>query len=512
VEVINGHEDRRASKDDRNTEERSMNSVVDTVKVKPWAMIELKNQRDPEYLVAMVKAYESAYDDPSSNKDYVKIKSTITKLHDDAKKEVARLERAKASGDWGSMTDENKMRFVCEMLDPKYRKGFGRDGTSQMLKIVNAAEKIVAIVDSKQAIHDQVQSTIAATLKDRKQILAPRHVSELADFWKLYGEDIPTNFETYAGFDRETWCLGRSKHLPKDGPMPTWTNLMARMNDPKAFAAWVYGVVSKQYAGRQILWLHGENGEDGKSFIQKIIAEQCFANVFAALNNNALGEGSSRFLQADFEGKALAFWDDCNNQMALFREDIKQLSSGKEGNPARIEKKTKQAYTSQLETRMWINSNFAPVVSSDVYTRSRLLYIHIEPLNEAPDVTLKAKFVAEMPALLAYGKKCFDEVCVDGRAINQNAEANDAIDQFVTDHESAYEAIFRRSFFVVKEGKPVLASDVANVLQAAGLKSNIDKGHWYTWLERRHGFKRTAVKEGKSKVQVIEGLKVKPAF
>lgn len=494
-----------------------MSTDVTTIKVKPWAMIEIKDQRDHAYLCAMAKAYEAAYDDPSSNKDYIKIKNAMTKALDQMQKEVEKLERKEAGrGSYNDMDDEAKMNFVCTMLNGEYRKGFARDGTLQMLKVMDAARRIVEIVDSRQAIDDQIKMRIAQKLVERKQILAPRHIAELADFWRHYGEAIPSSFITYAGFDPEPWALGRSNHLPVKGALPTWNNLMKRMNDPRAFAAWVYGVASKRYRGRQILWLHGDNGEDGKSFIQKIIVEEVFGKVNKAMTNNALGEGAARFMQADFEGKALAFWDDCNNQMALMREDIKQLSSGLEGNLTRIEKKGKQSYDAQLETRMWINSNFAPTVPADNFIRSRLLYIHISPLEEEKDVTLKAKFIAELPALLHFGKECFEELCRGEREIAQNFEANEAIDNLVADFETEFESIFQTYFKVLPKGRnipPLRTSEVQPVLKKAGLITNLKQGQWYTWAKQRHGLKKTSMigTDGK-KYPVIEGFSLKGGF
>jgi len=313
----------------------------------------------------------------------------------------------------------------------------------------------------------------------------------------------------------DDWVLGRSKHKPKQGPMPTWDNYLSRMNDKEAFAAWIYGVASKRYKGRQVLWIHGGEGEDGKTFTQKIISDELFPNVYAAMSNHALSEGASRFMQADFEGKVLATWGDCNNSTVLLREDIKQLSAGSEGDVARVEKKNKQAYSAQMEAVLWINSNFRPVVTGDNFVRSRLLYINLAKLDEPKDRTLKAKFIAELPALLAYGEQCFEKLCPDSRRVIQNDIANAEIDEMVVESEAEYEGIFDRYFNYVTtktknlEGSYALTSDIQAILKKEGLRKNYDQSKWYAWLSKRHSFNKMRRTVGDKKREVVMGITIK---
>jgi phage/plasmid-associated DNA primase len=191
------------------------------------------------------------------------------------------------------------------------------------------------------------------------------------------------------------------------------------MNDPEGFSAWIYGVASKRYKGRQILWLQGKHGEDGKTYIQKLIAEALFPNVSQPMVNSALSGDASRWMGAEFIGKTLAYWDDCNNRRALFMEVVKQLSAGSQGNKARIESKGVMAYQGELDTRLWINSNFAPEVSQDNFITSRLLYITIEKMAEDPDPEIGTRFKAELPQFFRYAKACYERCCPDDYAIVQ---------------------------------------------------------------------------------------------
>jgi len=484
------------------------------VKVKEWATMTKREQNDVEFLIAQRAAYQSTFDDPSANKSYIKIENALFDAEQKAEKELKRLDKS-GGDDYSSMNEAEKRQFVCTLLDPHYRKGFGRDGTKRMLKVIDAASQVVSIVDNKQAMQEQVEQTIADLVVEKGETLSPYLIAELAKYWNLYGEAIPESLVTYGGLTDDKWVLGRSKHKPLAGPMPTWNNFMKRMNDPKAFAAWIYGVASQRYRGRQVLWMHGAEGEDGKTFIQKIIANEIFPNVTAAMSNHALSEGAARFMQADFEGKVLATWGDCNNAAVLLREDIKQLSAGAEGDVARVEKKNKQAYSAQMEAVLWINSNFRPIVTGDNFVRSRLLYINLEKLEEPKDITLKAKFIAELPALLAYGEQCYTELCTDNRKVVQNNQSNESIDEMVLESEGEYESIFSRYFTVIKEtartagSSYALVSDIPPILKKEGLKSNIAQGWWYDWLSKRHQLVRSQRVVGDKKRSVIVGLKIK---
>lgn len=488
------------------------------VKVKEWAMMTKREQSDPEFLKAQKIAYIENFDDPSTNKSYIRIDNALYAIEQKLQKEIARLEKRNGrSGEYSDMSEAEKRVFVCEMLDPHYRKGFGRDGTKRMLKVVDVDNKIVAIVDNKQAMQEQVEQTIADLVVAQDETLSPYLITELAKYWNLYGQNIPDKLVTYGGLTDDSWALGRSKHRPKEGPMPTWDNFLSRMDDKEAFAAWIYGVASQRYKGRQVLWLHGAHGEDGKSYVQKIIADEIFPNVTAAMSNSALGEGASRFMQAEFENRALATWGDCNVATALLREDIKQLSAGREGDAARVEKKNKQAYTAQLEAVLWINSNFRPIVTGDNYARSRLLYVNLAMLNEPKDVEIRKKFVAELPAFLAYGQQCYTERCKDNRKIEQNDVANEQIDDMVISSEAEYESILARYFNIVTtatrslEGTFTLTSDIPPILKREGLKTNIAQGYWYDWLAKRHNFVRTRRVINDKRKDVIVGIVIKPS-
>lgn len=481
---------------------------MNEVKVKPLSLFTLSQKSDVVYLQAVCEKYVDAFgkDVAEGNKDYVKIRNQLEKLVDAAEH---------TSPDYSKMGAAQKREFVKDLLDTEYRQGFGEDGTKMIVRMVDEEHKIVEGLSAKAAIADRVEDAIVKGVASKQIVIPPQLVKELGQYWMYYGAEMPTNLVAYAGFDDEPWAYGRSLVKPEAGKMPTWTDFLSRLNDPEAFAAWVYGVASQKYKGRQVLWMSGASGEDGKTFVQKIICNNVFYKSDATITNTAMSGDAQRFAAAAFENKAIAVWGDCNNQMALMSEFVKQISGGSEGDKARIERKGKDSYDKQLSTRLWINSNFDPMITNDNFARSRLLYISVAPLTEAPDITLKSKFVEELPAFLEYGKICYDKVCTDQRKIKQVDEAMTAIDGFTQGADSEYEAIFETKFEVgtkLDTDYFVTVSSVSQMLKREGIKKNIEQNWFYTWLEKTHGYVRvtTTIKNGLNKpksTKIIRGLK-----
>lgn len=454
-------------------------SEVTNVKVKPWKLFTREEREDGGYLTAMREAYEKMHADPGNNSDYVQIVNAISSLRKRKEAERERLEKQLqkdlARGtDYQELSDAEKLAIALRLLNPKFRRHRGRSQLQELFCIEDEGSKLVSRVINSKAMREQLVDAIADQAVKSGEIYPPPFINELVSFWHCYGDSI-TDFEVYGGFEPNTWCLGRSRYTPAAGPMPTWERFLSRMNDPEAFAAWIYGMASKRYRGRQVLWLKGENGEDGKSYVQALLARNLFPEVTHPMMNSALSEGASRFIGAEFENKYLAYWDDCNNTMALFREDVKALSAGADGNKARVEHKGVMAYQAQLEARLWINSNYAPSVSKDNFIRSRLLYICLAPMVEPPDINIGEKFEAELPAFL--------------------------------------ESIFAQEWVETTEFEDscVPCTEIQTVLKREGLRDNVKQADWYRWLEKRKGLKRSKIPEGGGFRKIVRGMRARSA-
>lgn len=457
---------------------------------------------DNEFLKRLAAEYEEIGGD---KKKQNQIKILIT---DNEYKEAEKARKDQAR-EGNELSVEEQLAIATELL-PDVRKYYNKASKQRELFIITDHDnKLGVTVSATKSIYDTIEHLLAENLiKTNRPLLSPFELSTFSRVWYSYSPQI--EFEVYGGFDTQNWALGRA--LVRPGELmatPAWSRFLGRLSDPEAFLAWIYGVASKKYKGRQILWEHGENGEDGKTATQKIFVEALFKGVAAAVQNVALTGDGSRFVAAEFENKVLAYWDDCPNQMALFTELVKTLSAGEGGNAARIEKKGQQAYQGQLNTRMWICSNFPPRVSGDNFIKSRLLYIHVEPMNEAPDPTILAKMKAELPHVLALAERCYSKRCPDNYKITQNQETLDLIEEMTDEFNEKYQDAFDRHFVLSDDPNDVvMCSEINAVLKIEGISKNTDVSQWYDWISMVYRREKKLISIDGQKKRGIRGLKM----
>lgn len=418
------------------------------------------------------------------------------------------------TGERDQMTVEQKFQVASSLLT-KLKKHYdaSKSATREVFLVVDKHNKLGQLIKSQRSVQETIHHYLAMALKSEGgPMLEPHEIKNYGDIWFNYSD--PVEFEVFGGFSDDKWCLGRCLYKPAEhaGEMPTWEKFLGRLNDPAGFAAWIYGVASKRYKGRQVMWFHGERGEDGKTFIMKLIAKKLFPNVTQMLTNAALADGA-RFTAAEFENKSLAYWDDSNNQMALFSEFIKQVSGGESGSMSRIEHKGVGAYSGQLETRLCITSNYAPRVSSDNFITSRLLYIHIDPLDEPVDPTIGERFESELPQFLRFAKACYEKLCADNYSLQQPDSVKEVIGSFLTENEQQAQAIFDEYFELTDEtGDPesfVTTAEVVSILKREDITENRKQGDWYTWLQKQYRRSRRKVYINGQQVKVVVGMCLK---
>jgi hypothetical protein len=273
------------------------------------------------------------------------------------------------------------------------------------------------------------------------------------------------------------------------------------MSDPLAFGAWVYGVYSGVYRGRQILWLHGPHGEDGKSAIANLIAAQLFGPAHHAISNASLSSSEKRFLTSFFENARLVIYPDASNKRCLLTEQFKTVASAG-ADPVLIERKGKQAYTSRLNARMWVCSNFAPEVTNDNFVRSRLLYIHIDKMkDEKPDPKVIDRLSEELPGFLHWAKESYEGNCRDHYEVLTEQAHDVAVDHLTENFFERYEVIFQKRWETGTTEDFVEGSKVYDATREEALRSNHDYKDFTDWLTQRKGVVKRKVSQDGGKIR-----------
>jgi len=181
------------------------------------------------------------------------------------------------------------------------------------------------------------------------------------------------------------YYFNREQVKRSTGETPHWDSWMKVIPNEfhDVFMAWIYSIFVPKNKGRQALWLHSE-GYDGKSQMTLALTKY--------MNGHGVGSINSRIAKSQFAysaayGKRLLVFGDCQNDMFL-RTSVAHSILG--GDPAPVEFKNKDAFTSRVFCKMLIASNKAPRLDINAgHELTRLIYI---PLQKPPE-NIQAKFL-----------------------------------------------------------------------------------------------------------------------
>lgn len=336
--------------------------------------------------------------------------------------------------------------------------------------------------------------------KETGEPLIPNLAQSMFKFWFNHIELI--NRPNPMGRpDDDQWCLHRSE-ITADSTVKfdSWLKILNRMSDPVAFAAWVAGIYLGFYKGRQILWLYGKHGEDGKSTIALLLGRLLFGSACNAISNSSISSAEKRFLASYFEDAELVIYPDASNRKCLMSEALKSIASAG-SDPILIEKKGKQAYTTTLNARLWISSNYTPEITGDNFVTSRLLLITIDKMvDEKPDPTVVERLTTELPGFLAYAIDCYKKRCPDNYKIVTDDSINSTVNELSDSFYDEYEIIFSKYWQQADETQRVEASKLRDAARKEGLRSNIELKNFVEWLAEYKGVTKRKLSTEKGKV------------
>lgn len=402
-----------------------------------------------------------------------------------------------------------QLRVAEAILSPRFKLA-AHEHQFFPLKIVDNARKIVSPV--YEGDHEKVLARSLSIVMREKGgvVLATSIAKEVVELWINHQKTIPMPVPM-ARHDEDRWCFHKSDIKPDPTvKMDRWQRILDRMSDPAAFAAWVYGVYSGDYHGRQVLWLHGPHGEDGKSAITDLIARHLFGPAHHAISNASLGSSEKRFLTSFFEHARLVIYPDASNRRCLMSEQFKTVASAG-ADPVLIERKGRQAYTSRLQARMWVCSNFAPEVTKDNFVLSRLMYIHIDKMrDEKPDPKVIEHLRDELPGFLHYAQQAYAKKCRDHYEILTNDQHQTVVDEMADSFFEEYEVIFQKYWEVGADDEYVEGSKVRDITQKEGLRHNHDYKGFTGWLTERKGVAKRKISQDGGKIRYYGMRKRRP--
>lgn len=164
--------------------------------------------------------------------------------------------------------------------------------------------------------------------------------------------------------------------LDSDGQpvLKSWKEVLDRMSDPMAFAAWVWSIYQPDCRDRKMLYLHGE-GLCGKSTIVNKIMNN-FGDDFCAGATAHDFANATAFGLEDFIGKRLIVLSDLNDNINLpGYSNVRQLTGN---DPMKINRKFLGSLMIRLNSRLLVVANNDPVISNNKESITRVLYVYMK--------------------------------------------------------------------------------------------------------------------------------------
>lgn len=352
--------------------------------------------------------------------------------------------------------------------------------------VIDSNRKIVRKAGTTNSKVYLARKISEAWTKSSGEILPTGIATKMAETWLLNSphHSMPLPM---ARDHEDVWCLHRPTVVPNTEILfPDWQKILNRMSDGEAFAAWVGGIYSGLYKGRQILWLWGPHGEDGKSTIARILGNHLFGPAFQSISDATL-KSEKRFLFSYFANAELICYPDANNRKVLSSEEFKMVANGG-SDKVMIECKFQQPYYAELRARVWISSNHLPDVEDNNYTLSRLLLVKIDRLvGETPDPQVISRLEDQLAGFLAYALGCYRKKCPDNYKININDQTADLLRTCIASQSDYFSEIFDKYWECGTECDRLECSTVGQILRTENIITTKEIGKFYQWLSDKKG-------------------------
>jgi hypothetical protein len=210
--------------------------------------------------------------------------------------------------------------------------------------------------------------------------------------------------------ETEVLTLKRLACSPVEGPTPSWDEFLSRLDNPEAFLAWVWSIFETKHRGRQCLFLKGEVGRDGKSWILEQLAK-FLGSAAEAIDQNSEG----RFGVGDIYDKRFLAYPDCTNPSFVNSQLFRNITGN---DRVRVEKKFEGAFSTSIRARLAVGANFNPITSSEESNLSRLLIVggeHDHGRSESSRSGVGGRYQAGDARPAVSSKRCLPEALSEPR-------------------------------------------------------------------------------------------------
>lgn len=372
------------------------------------------------------------------------------------------------------------------------------DDSVRLYAIQDAGDRVVRPVSALDP-DMEITRTLKDTLLRDGCVLNPNRTATMRNLYMGYAA-LDERPALCAQPDQEGWCLHRITVRPEPSmPIPATQEFLDRLNDAEAFAAWLFGIYSGKYRGRQVLWIEGD-GEDGKSTFMK-----AYASIFGPTAGSAdwsMMKNAPQFVAGLFVDKKFVYIPDNANPYLLMTEIFKSLANPG-ADPVTVNQKYGKMYTTELEAHVAVLSNYEPEISGERHNVSRTLWLKLAEFVGERDPDYGARLRAELPGMLAYGEKCYAKLCRNDYVIEVNDAVRAAVAGRIADTNEAFEILFEKNFILDPAGT-ISRSEFRDILKDEARLSNQEIGNFKRWLKTAY---KVEAKQGTSGARSYRGIR-----
>lgn len=294
------------------------------------------------------------------------------------------------------------------------------------------------------------------------------------------------------------YCFRRLPFDPKEGPTPTFDEMMSRTSNVPALKAWIGSLFDPDSERQQYCWIYGD-GMNGKSSLAKFLQ-----NIFedSATSAQPPARFGDRFWSSQFLGKRLAVLPDCNDY-TFVNSGLFKSHTGDDFIP--IEEKNRGVYCVMPTWKFLILSNAKPSIEGEASAVRRAIYCEMQPIvtKRVADRSYQARLAAEASAFIYQCIEAYKTMAPDGGSIETDAqitqELTDAAEErwaFIANrHLTLYDESFNDKPY--NEMPHVTRHYMRSIQKVEGLGA----GQYQTFLNylaRKHGIKPHPVKHGEA--------------
>lgn len=314
----------------------------------------------------------------------------------------------------------------------------------------------------------------------------------------LEEKPLPIAWKSQKGlaYERLDFNPALPKDFDPDRDMPYFAELLSRLENWCAVAAWIGSLFDPLSQRQQYVWIYGKGGE-GKGSLARVLCR-----IFGSSAASEQPPGPhDRFWTSGLIGKRLVVFPDMTSPDFVTWGVFKSLTGE---DPTRIERKGKDVFTAHLDAKYIILSNDQPRVSLASADMRRIIYSPIRQIEKMlPDY--EETLEKETPFFISYCWKLYREMTggnprkmIESDVVWAREAADDA--------SEIYQAVFSR-FWVFSDdpNARVTTADITERLNSMRLGNYFDK-NFKKWLCDQPGCQRVRKADGLNRTIYYTGV------